>query len=188
MNTSRSVFATVLCIGIGGCGPAFPPPPTVTPLLLARPETRVRLDAPEASPDPVEGRWLGEEGEDIRIRTEQGREVLVPRGQVHRAEISTGRRRNAIWGAVIGMAAIGIPSAIWWSRECEVGSCSTPGLTGFIVGGLYGAIPGAVIGALIRTRRWELWAGFDRAPASVSPSVGLRWIIPRQRPSPALRR
>ncbi|MBT8337174.1 MAG: hypothetical protein KJO11_11260 [Gemmatimonadetes bacterium] len=188
MSTTRSVLSTVLCIGIVGCGPAFPAPPTVTPLLLVRPETRVRLDAPAASPDPIEGRWLGEEGGDIRIGTEEGHEFVVARSQVRRAEISTERRRNALWGAVIGMVATGIPSAIYWSRECE-GSCRAPAVSGFLLGGgLYGALPGAVIGALIRTRRWELWTGFDRASASPSPAVGIRWVIPRRTPSAEPRR
>jgi hypothetical protein len=160
----------------------------VSPVLLARPETRVRLEAPAVSPEPVEGRWRGETDGEVRIEIDGGREVVVPRERVLRAEISTGRHRNAIWGAVVGMAVAGIPSAIYWHRECE-GSCRTPALTGFLVGGsLYGALPGALVGALIRTRRWEVWTGFGRGDASVAPTVGVRWLIPRASPSPAPRR
>jgi hypothetical protein len=133
---------------------------------LAQDLAEVRLDragtivrvytAPTLEP-PIEGnvRRLGPDGL-LVIGTDMGYDIDVPRATIERIEFSTGRRGHPWWGAVAGAFVMGIPGAIYWSRECE-GGCRVPALEGFALGALYfGVVPGFVIGSLIRTRDWRV--------------------------------
>ncbi len=123
---------------------------------LDRAGTLARIYADTGSA-PVEGRVQHLRADDMLVvRIATGAEVEVPRHTINRIEFSTGRRRHAWQGALIGAVAMGIPGAIYWSQECE-GSCRLPGLEGFAIGALYyGVVPGFVIGSLIRTRSWRV--------------------------------
>ena len=123
---------------------------------LDRAGTLTRLYTAPGAP-PIEGMVQRLRADDLLVvRIAAGADTEVALSSIDRIEFSTGKRRHGLQGALIGAVAMGIPGALYWSRECE-GSCRLPGLEGFAIGALYyGVVPGFVIGSLIRTRRWRV--------------------------------
>lgn len=179
---------------------------------LNRAGTLVRIAAPGVADRTIEGQATEFVDGVLTVRTSDGPDVRIPRDAIERLEYSTGRSGHPGWGAVIGTVAIGVPAAIYWSRECEGGSsCDRAGVKAFFGAGLvFGGLPGALVGALIRTRDWELLPldyldgamgdpGLTLVPA-VEVDPGGRWSVgvkiplggpglsPRRTPSPAPRR
>jgi hypothetical protein len=148
------------------------PPPFRLP-----PGARVRLLT--AGNRPVEGRLAGQDvsGVTLALPSEDPFEppsaMAFPAGSIRRLEISLGRKRHTLVGALIGAVALGatgFSDPVNTSGSCDYDSsqpCSRA--EAVVIASLGGALLGGMVGHLVQTERWTpvaLDAAFPPPPTA----------------------
>lgn len=118
---------------------------------------RVRVQVSEdGSRHTTVGRMVEVGPETMAVADAGGRTVLLPRRDVTRVEISTGRRSRVLKGALIGVLT-GLAVTGVYAVACD---CQTDDRTYGTAYGLFLLTPlttasGALVGGMTRTDRWE---------------------------------
>jgi hypothetical protein len=133
------------------------PPPFRLP-----PGARVRVFT--ASNRPVEGRLASHDVSGVILAFpnedpfEPPSAMAFPAGSIQRLEISLGRKRHTLVGALIGAVALGaagFSDPVDTSASCGYDSrqpCSRA--EAVVIGAVAGALIGGVVGHLVQTERW----------------------------------
>ncbi|HEX9188819.1 MAG TPA: hypothetical protein VGB87_17185 [Vicinamibacteria bacterium] len=148
------------------------PPPFRLP-----PGARVRVFT--AGNRPVEGRLAGQDlsGVTLAFPSEDPFQppaaMAFPAGSIQRLEISLGRKRHTLVGALIGAVALGVTGfsdPVDTSGSCDLDSnqpCSRA--EAVIIASLGGALLGGVVGHFVQSERWTpvaLDAAFAAPPTA----------------------
>jgi hypothetical protein len=115
---------------------------------------RVRLTAPSVSRRPLVGQLVRESAA-LEIRRDDGSSASVPIRSIEKLQVSSGRKRKTLVGAVCG-AALGVGTALITLRCKHPGFCEDNYINaGLVVFGGGGAVVGALVGTAIRTEHWK---------------------------------
>jgi len=134
--------------------------------------SRIRLLAPTAVQERIEGTVMEVDENSILVSTGDQRALRVPRKAVTELEIGTGRHGNAVRGVLIGAAGgAAVFAVVPPCAGLEPGqTCPTKGQ--FIgMGAVGGAVSGAIIGHFIKRERW-VSVGLASARLNVAPTRG----------------
>lgn len=101
----------------------------------------------------VVGTVVSVDADFLTLVTENQRSVSLPRDDVAKLEISTGRKGHALWGALIGAGAGALIGLAEGADDCVGDECYTRG-ENVAYGALGAGMIGALVGALYRTDRW----------------------------------
>lgn len=135
--------------------------------------TPIRLQTTAKSGKWVTGRAAGITTDSVRIVPDTGADTLrYARNELHRLEVSVGRKSNAGRGALAGgaiLGAFGVALGAVAAQGCD--DCGSNATGAFAAGfGLGGAAAGAAIGALIGSgSHREQWQAVEVLP---SPAAG----------------
>jgi hypothetical protein len=167
MRNVRVALSLVPVLLTGLAAAQEPPPGSPASVLTVGSRIRVVSTAVSAR---LEGAVVAVDETQLTLAPDGGTPLKLPLQSVTRMEVSLGRKRNPLWGMLIGglaFAALGAAAPVD-PNDCGENSdnlCSR----GEAIGGLalVGAGLGAGVGALIKTERW--------APIAVGgPRVGRR--------------
>lgn len=134
--------------------------------------SRVRLRAPSILEGRIEGLVLDADDHALLVGTDHGLPLRVPRDEVARLEVSTGRRGRALQGAAIGGAIGAAGFAVIPRDEYCVdyapGTC--PGRAEMVgIGVVGGALWGLLIGHFAKADRW-CQVPLERVQVSLAPA------------------
>lgn len=143
------------------------------------PGQRVRVTAPELSGGSVVAEFRRFDGDALVIERDEVLRTL-PRASITSMEVSTGRHRHVLAGALVGGGAVGV--VLGQDMLRKPGQCSGSGnygqlcalfLTAAIAGG---AAAGAIVGAFVRHDDW-ISVSFDAAHAGAAPGPGRHRLV-----------
>lgn len=147
----RTAFVVLLATLVGRPSEAHPQDQPLPPSAIAV-GTKVRIVAPAAVDGRVSGLVLGMDDKSLLIATDDAR-LSVPRSAITQIEVSTGKRRRALRGMLIGagvgVVALAVTAGTACTSDCDEGWGEV-----VLLGAGMGALYGAGIGALIKTDRW----------------------------------
>lgn len=142
-------WIVLLCLAIGvGMGTAAAQAPGESPL---RKGDRVRIRTPW-SPSTIEGTLVAADAAGLSVQT-KGRDAgrrSFSLSEIAGLEVSRGKKRNVLWGALIGTAAgvfVDLAATTGDQSPCDYGAC--------VVLPAMGAAAGALVGLAVKTERWE---------------------------------
>ena len=136
-------------------------PKSVSPIAVG---TRVRLRAPTVVGGRIEGMVIEMDEASLLIIKDDDR-LRVPRQAITQLEVSTGKRRRALKGMVVG-AGIG---AVVLGAMGGVGTAGFSHGEAALLGLGTGAAYGVGIGALIKTDRWSA-VPLERVRVGLAPT------------------
>ena len=158
-----------------------------------RPGQRVKMTIRGQSSARYIGTLQEIRSDTLFLETSAGRGAVLPLPlhYIESVDLSAGRKRHPLKGALVGAAVLAVPVAISFhrydyceDRQQEAGTWACIDLVGWefaaFMGAILGAPPGALIGYLLVTEKWV------RAQLPVSVEVGTLWR-PHGSPGLALR-
>ena len=155
-----SVLTLAAIVSLPSVGGSEEQPQLPAPLAVG---TKVRIVAPTIVGRRVTGSVADIRAASLQIAVDDN-QLTVPRNAITRLEVSTGKRRHALLGLVIG-AAVGLVAAC-------VSDCNSEGDPGFFLSNAgWGALWGVAIGALIKTDRWSD-VPLEQVHVTVGPTQG----------------
>ena len=131
--------------------------------------SRIRLRAPTLVNGQIEGIVIETDETALLVGINDRVPLRVSRQAITRLDVSTGRHRQALKGAIIG-AGIGVASyTVLLAADVE--SSSKDFAAGAAMGALGGGLWGAGIGALIKSDRWSA-VPLDQVRIALVPTRG----------------
>ncbi len=148
---------------------------------------RVRITAPYLSKRPLVGTVVTAGADTLKVRLESNAIPLaIPLGSVTRLDVSSGKKRNAGKGALIGLFVGGVAGAVVWaaygerelvsrrsdeeflffSSTSDWFSCTIGGCAAFLGG--VGLVVGNVLGGIIKTEKWKP-VSLERMAIGITP-------------------
>jgi hypothetical protein len=140
--------AALLALGAAVSAPADDSPADLTV------GARVRVAAPTFSDKQITGRLLRPPSEVLEIALKDGVVQSIPVASISKLQISSGKKRHVIQGAVAG-ALLGVGYTLIAAR-CTHQICGDDDYTKLaiiVIGGGATAV-GALVGAAVKTERW----------------------------------
>ena len=156
-STSKALLGVTLCFCVGSTAAA-------QESIQLESGARVRLSSSALSPDHRVVRIVSAANDSVAFRPERNPVIrTLALSDISAVDVSLGKKRQTLNGAVIGMAAgIGVGAILGYSTfdpcvDCWLGpsSASEAAVWGGAAAGILGLVAGTTIGFFVKSERWQ---------------------------------